>query len=80
MSQGRERGERQLTCPEQHRLGANLREAVTAEYAAFLSAFDAAVRQPTPENLGALRAASDRLLRATARVRIELERADDQSG
>ena len=48
------------------RLDASLREAATVEMSAFLVAFDAAVRQQTPDNLGLLRAATDKLLRAAA--------------
>ena len=42
----------------------------------FLAAFDAALIQDTQENRSALREATDRLLRAGARTRIELERLE----
>ena len=42
----------------------------------FLRAFDAALAQDTQENRSALREATDRLLRAGARTRIELERLE----
>jgi len=42
----------------------------------FLAAFDAALTQDTQENRSALREATDRLLRAGARTRIELERLE----
>jgi len=50
-----------------------LREAMTLEVSAFLVAFDAVVAEPSKETFEALRAGADRLLRATARIRIELE-------
>jgi hypothetical protein len=53
-----------------------LRARVDTDIAAFLSAFDAALVQDTQENRFALREATDRLLRAGARTRIELERLE----
>ena len=53
-----------------------LRERVDADIAAFLAAFDAALAQDTPETRAGLREATDRLLRAGARTRIELERLE----
>jgi hypothetical protein len=53
-----------------------LRERVEADIAAFLSAFDAALAHDTPETRAGLREATDRLLRAGARTRIELERLE----
>lgn len=53
-----------------------LRARVGTDVAAFLAAFDAALTQDSPENRSALREATDRLLRAGARTRIELERLD----
>ena len=55
-------------------LSLSFRESIMVEVSAFLVAFDAVVRQLTDENLELLRTATDRLLRAAARVRIELER------
>lgn len=51
-----------------------LREAMTVEVSAFLVAFDAVVAERTARNFDLLRDASDRLLRAAAHIRIELER------
>jgi hypothetical protein len=53
------------------------RDTMTVRVAAFLVAFDGVVANATPEALDELRDATDRLLRATAHVRIELERARD---
>ena len=53
-----------------------LRERVDGDIAAFLAAFDAALDQDTPESRAGLREATDRLLRAGARTRIELERLE----
>jgi hypothetical protein len=53
-----------------------LRNRVDSDIAAFLSAFDAALAEDTPESRFGLREATDRLLRAGARTRIELERLE----
>jgi len=53
-----------------------LRERVEADIGVFLTAFDAALAQDTPESRAGLREATDRLLRAGARTRIELERLE----
>jgi hypothetical protein len=53
-----------------------LRARVDGDIAAFLAAFDAALMQDTQESRSALREATDRLLRAGARTRIELERLE----
>jgi len=53
-----------------------LRARVDGDIAAFLAAFDAALVGDTQENRSALREATDRLLRAGARTRIELERLE----
>lgn len=53
-----------------------LRERVHADLAAFLAAFDAALADDTSESRTGLREATDRLLRAGARTRIELERLE----
>ncbi|HEY3910422.1 MAG TPA: hypothetical protein VGM07_11070 [Stellaceae bacterium] len=53
-----------------------LRERVEGDIAAFLAAFDAALADDTPESRTGLREATDRLLRAGARTRIELERLE----
>jgi hypothetical protein len=53
-----------------------LRERVDGDIAAFLAAFDAALDHDTVESRAGLREATDRLLRAGARTRIELERLE----
>jgi hypothetical protein len=53
-----------------------LRERVDGDIAAFLMAFDAALDHDTAESRTGLREATDRLLRAGARTRIELERLE----
>ncbi len=56
-----------------------LRERVQGDIAVFLAAFDAALAGDTPESRIGLREATDRLLRAGARTRIELERLEARS-
>jgi hypothetical protein len=53
-----------------------LRSRVDGDIAAFLSAFDAALAADTQESRFGLREPTDRLLRAGARTRIELERLE----
>jgi len=53
-----------------------LRTRVDGDIAVFLAAFDAALVKDTQESRSALREATDRLLRAGARTRIELERLE----
>lgn len=53
-----------------------LRARVEGDIAAFLAAFDAALAEDTQESRSGLREATDRLLRAGARTRIELERLE----
>jgi len=53
-----------------------LRQRVGEDIAVFLAAFDAALADDSPESRAALRQATDRLLRAGARTRIELERLE----
>jgi hypothetical protein len=53
-----------------------LRERVEGDITAFLAAFDAALAGDSPESRTGLREATDRLLRAGARTRIELERLE----
>jgi len=53
-----------------------LRQRVGEDIAVFLAAFDAALADDSPETRAALRQATDRLLRAGARTRIELERLE----
>jgi hypothetical protein len=53
-----------------------LRQRVDDDIAAFLAAFDAALDRDTVESRTGLREATDRLLRAGARTRIELERLE----
>jgi hypothetical protein len=57
-------------------INSELRARVDADVAAFLAAFDAALAEDNQENRSALREATDRLLRAGARTRIELERLE----
>lgn len=53
-----------------------LRDRLSDDIAAFLAAFDAALDHDTAESRTGLREATDRLLRAGARTRIELERME----
>jgi transposase-like protein len=53
-----------------------LRERISGDIEAFLAAFDAALDHDTAESRSGLREATDRLLRAGARTRIELERLE----
>ena len=53
-----------------------LRTRVDGDIAVFLAAFDAALAADTQESRFGLREATDRLLRAGARTRIELERLE----
>jgi hypothetical protein len=53
-----------------------LRHRVQSDIATFLAAFDAALSRDTSETRAGLREATDRLLRAGARTRIELERLE----
>jgi len=53
-----------------------LRTRVDGDIAVFLAAFDAALASDTQESRFGLREATDRLLRAGARTRIELERLE----
>ena len=57
-----------------------LREAITVEISTFLVALDDAIGEGKAESLQRLREATDRLLRAAARIRIELERPPDGTG
>jgi hypothetical protein len=56
-------------------LDPSLRERVDEAIAEFQQRYDAAAAQPTARNLEALRAATDRLIRAGSRVLIELNRS-----
>ena len=53
-----------------------LRQRIDEDIAVFLAAFDAALDHDTVESRSGLREATDRLLRAGARTRIELERLE----
>jgi hypothetical protein len=55
-------------------LGAELRRRVTGDVASFLVALDQAMIEGSSESVVALQDATDRLMRSTARVRLELER------
>jgi transposase-like protein len=59
--------------PQMPQFDPGLREAITLEIARFLVAFDAVLGAPDPAGRDRLRDAIDRLMRAAARVRIELE-------
>jgi hypothetical protein len=58
-----------------YRLDDTLRDATSVEIANFLVALDAAVTNPEPNDIYALRLAADRLMRMVARVRIAVEAA-----
>jgi hypothetical protein len=68
--------ERHTTTDGGNFIGPALRERVGGDVTAFLAAFDAALAQDTLESRSGLREATDRLLRAGARTRIELERLE----
>lgn len=55
-------------------LSAELRKRVTGDVAAFLVALDQAMLDPSSEGVAGLQEATDRLMRSTARVRLDLER------
>ncbi|HVC53161.1 MAG TPA: hypothetical protein VND87_14165 [Stellaceae bacterium] len=76
-----ERAETRDADPGRRKEGGNfidqeLRARVDGDIAAFLAAFDAALADDTVDSRSALREATDRLLRAGARTRIELERLE----
>lgn len=54
-----------------------IQKRITSEISYFLVALDAAVTHGTDQNLMALHDATDRLMRAAARIRIEIERSVD---
>lgn len=56
-------------------LGQELRKRVSSDVASFLVAFDQVVLEGSIGSLAELQEATDRLMRSTARVRLELERA-----
>lgn len=51
----------------------SLRGAISSDIALFLVVFDSALVEPFPENVERLLDATDRLMRAAARIRIELQ-------
>lgn len=55
-------------------LDADIYDRVTSDIASFLVVLDVAVVEPSRGNLASLRVATDRLMRAAARTRLELER------
>ena len=59
---------------EMGELSPGLRERVADEMVRFTEALDAAIANSTPETLERLRDAADQVMRATARVLLELER------
>ena len=60
-------------------LDGSLRDRVNRAIAELKQRYDAAVAQPTEANLDELRDAMDRLMRAGARVLIEIERHGDNT-
>ena len=74
-------GSRTLQAPGQpaKRTGITLgiQKRITSEISYFLVALDAAVARGNDQNLLALHDATDRLMRASARIRIEIERSID---
>lgn len=56
-----------------HVLGPELRQRVSGDVASFLVALDHAVLQGSLESVANLQEATDRLMRSTARTRLELE-------
>jgi hypothetical protein len=68
--------EPQITQESRAFIDQTLRERVESDITAFLAAFDAALTRDTTESRAGLREATDRLLRAGARTRIELERLE----
>jgi hypothetical protein len=57
-----------------HVLGSELRTRVSSDVASFLVALDQAVIEGSTESIANLQDATDRLMRSTARTRLELER------
>ena len=55
----------------------SLRERVVGRIGRFVDALDEAVANPKPETIDDLREAADELMRAIARVRLELGRSSD---
>ncbi|WP_207485283.1 hypothetical protein [Arenibaculum pallidiluteum] len=55
-------------------INTELRQRVSSDIASFLASFDSFLDAGTAEDLDSLLDATDRLMRATARTRIELER------
>ena len=62
------------TLERERAVGIELRNRVTADVAGFLVALDYVVIDNSAEALATLQDAADRLMRSTARVRLELER------
>ena len=60
--------------PPRAALRAEVHDRITGDIAAFLVALDQAALSGSPESAAALHEATDRLMRSTARVRLELER------
>ena len=59
-------------------LGAELRRRVTGDVASFLVALDQAMIEGSSESVVELQEATDRLMRSTARIRLELERVSGE--
>jgi hypothetical protein len=55
-----------------------LRDRVTETFDHFLKTLDAALADPVPKTLEALRHDSDRVMRAVARVRLEIGRISEE--
>lgn len=64
---------------DRHGIDRELRERVNEESAILTDALDAAVADPTNDNLEELRAAADKLMRALGRILIEIARQQSAS-
>lgn len=73
-------GRKSVPAPRLSGITLEVQKRVTTEISFFLVALDIALTHPTNANLLALHDATDRLMRAAARVRIETERAVGAGG
>ncbi len=64
---------------QQHLIDSVLRDRVACAVGELRRTLDAAAAHPTTENVNELREAVDRVLRASARVLIELDRRDGRN-
>lgn len=65
---------RQTRSEDREAFNTGLRDTVTVDISAFLIALDRVISEPTALSRDQLREATDRLMRAAAKIRIELER------